>query len=647
MSKNRQGKKAPGKTGWLHRLFLNGATPGRIPYWVFIAPLLACAAAISFFQSCSHDLWWHLETGEWISRQHTIPHADPFSHTAAGAPWIAHEWLFGLLAYSTFKLIGLTGLITLKAWIIAGLLALTAWAAHVRGAAGGMTLMVLAGAFVISRQRFDERPELISLGIAVSFLLIFEYSRIRGRWFILLPCLQMLWVNLHGGTALLGWGLAAAFLLDRARELHHPGSAWHETIIQKELRGHLAAFAGVIAFSFANPYTARALTYGVLRAQSPLRIEEFQSLAARMRLGPDIAVTTLIVFALLLVAFFLWRPRQVRVFEWLLLPALMILCISFFRFRSLFAILLAPSLARHLSQGKLLSRLRWWLPALASLMLLVQIAVSDVNSYGYRFGAGIHSGILPVEAAEFIKTSGLTGRMFNEYEFGGYLIWCLAPEFKVFIDGREDVYVQPGVAAAYANRFRSAGSWQDLTAKYGIDFAIVKYPVTPPASPGLSLEAIAFPRSDWALVYVDDLAVIYVRRNGKNVEMIRNKEIKAVQPLQLSSYLDEILKDPEKQQQFLTEMDAGLRIHPDSFRSHFLMGIFAIKRGSQYLAQAVQEFQRTIAINPEYVPAHLNLGAVYRRLGQTKDAKKAYRRALKLQENAAVRRELELLEAMR
>ena len=157
--------------------------------------------------------------------------------------------------------------------------------------------------------------------------------------------------------------------------------------------------------SFANPNTFRALTYGLLRAKSPLRIEEFESLGTRMGLGADLAITMFIAYAVLVAGLFVLRPRSVRMYEWLLFPLLLVLAATFFRFRSLFVFLLAPSLAWHLSQEKRLSRIRWWLPALASVVLLLRVVAIERDSYGYRFGAGAHTGILPVEAAEFIKTA--------------------------------------------------------------------------------------------------------------------------------------------------------------------------------------------------------------------------------------------------
>ena len=462
MSKPQKKAQALPDRGW-RRVFLGADAGEGVPFWLLVAPLLVFVAVISFCHTGSTDLWWHLKTGEWIWEQHSIPRTDPFSYSAAGQPWITHEWLFGLFAFLVYRAAGLAGLIGVKALLVAGLFALAAWTAHARGASSGTTVMVLAACYAVARLRFTERPEMLSVPIAVAFLLIYELSRKRPRLLLLLPLLQLLWVNLHGGTALLGWFLAGAFVLDQARQPRDPDSP-RQLLFRKELIWHLCALAGVIAVSFANPNGFEALSYGLLRAKSPLSIKEFESLATRIGLGMDLAILVFIAYAVLAIVLFVLRYRSVRIYEWLLLPALLILAAAFFRFRSLFVFLLAPSLAWHLSQVKYLRRIRWWLPALAAMMLLLRIVAIERGPYTYRFGAGAHPGILPVEAAGFIRESGLSGRMFNSYNFGGYLIWGLGPQYPVFIDGREDVYVGPGVVGQYLDCFRSREQWQKLVA---------------------------------------------------------------------------------------------------------------------------------------------------------------------------------------
>jgi len=233
--------------------------------------------------------------------------------------------------------------------------------------------------------------------------------------------------------------------------------------------------------------------------------------------------------------------------------------------------------------------------------------------------------------------------MFNSYGLGGYLVWSLWPEHKVFIDGREDVYLAPGVLREYVHCFDSRESWQALEKKYGFDFAVVRYPEAPPQAPEKSLEILAFPREEWSLVYFDDIVAIYARRSGANSRVAAAREIKTVQPMQASGYLDAIVKDPERTRAFLEELRANRAQHPNSFRSHFLMGMFAVKRGPEHLREAVQEFERTVVLNPDFAPAHINLGGLYLHLGRIGDAERAFEKALALEESDLAREQLRRL----
>jgi hypothetical protein len=612
-----------------------------------MAALVAFVLVISFCNIRSLDLWWHLKTGEWIWQQHRIAHVDPFSHTAGDQPWVSHEWLFGLLSYLAYVTGGITGLVSAKAVLIAALFVLVALTARTRGASPGMIFLVLAACYAISRFRFTERPELFSTSFAASFILAHEISRRSGWLLMALPAVQLLWVNIHGGTALLGWALAGTILLDRAWELHQQGVPANKIPGHPGLRRHLISAAGVLALSFANPHGVKALFYGLLRTESPLDNKEFQSLAEIARSGVDLSVVLFVLFAALLIAFGFTRPQGFKFYEWVLFPVLLLLTVVFFRFRPLFVFLLAPSLAFQASRVQWLARWRWWIPALAGVLLLARVTVLEREAYFYRFGAAVHRGVFPVEATNFVKQAGLSGKMFNTYGIGGYLIWGLWPDWKVFIDGREDVYLRAGVLEDYLTGFADRQRWQALVTKYGIDFALVRYPESAAPAPDRSMETVGFGRQEWALIYFDDVVVIYVRRNGKNDGVIQRYEIHTVQPLQLSSYLDPIVKDPEKLRAFLDEMNANLREHSASFRSHFTLGMLAVKRGPAFLGEALQEFHKVVELNPDFAPAYVNLGSIYLHLGRRGEAEAALKKALALEENPVALEQMKLLGKMR
>jgi len=146
--------------------------------------------------------------------------------------------------------------------------------------------------------------------------------------------------------------------------------------------------------------------------------------------------------------------------------------------------------------------------ALLNLLLLVLLLIAA----GARIGLALVSlrepatwgRSLPLGAAAYLTRSELPGKMFNTYNWGGYLIWSLYPETPVFVDGRTDLYALNGrVLDDYVQIHLVRLGWQDLLASYGIGHA-----VTEREGPlGLMLAQT----EGWELVYQDDLAVIYER----------------------------------------------------------------------------------------------------------------------------------------
>src|SRR5256714_9473133 len=65
------------------------------------------------------DLWWHLASGRVIIATGTIPHVDLYSFSAAGQPWVMHEWLADLMMYLLYQLGGLPLLVAIFAGVVA------------------------------------------------------------------------------------------------------------------------------------------------------------------------------------------------------------------------------------------------------------------------------------------------------------------------------------------------------------------------------------------------------------------------------------------------------------------------------------------------------------------------------------------------
>ena len=80
----------------------------------------------------------------------------------------------------------------------------------------------------------------------------------------------------------------------------------------------------------------------------------------------------------------------------------------------------------------------------------------------------------PVGAVQYLRQHPQPTGMFNDYSYGGYLIWQLGPQHKVFIDGRADLYEYSGVFQDYAHISNLESNALSLLGKYNIESCLIK-----------------------------------------------------------------------------------------------------------------------------------------------------------------------------
>jgi hypothetical protein len=169
--------------------------------------------------------------------------------------------------------------------------------------------------------------------------------------------------------------------------------------------------------------------------------------------------------------------------------------------------------------------------------LLVLTLWVFTSSFPFERGIGISSGF-PERITDFVVKNNLKGHMLNSYGFGGYLIWKLFPERKIFIDGRNEVYL-PLLKTIVASRTDSR-RWKKLLDDFEIEYAVLNYVDDLEKVTMLDLNHQAtvvympfssthFPRIRWSLVYFDDTGMILVKRNGQN-QNLTALEYSAVYP---------------------------------------------------------------------------------------------------------------------
>lgn len=496
-----------------------------------VAILFVALFAMAVRAPTDTDTWWHLRAGQVTLESGHILRTDLFSYTRYGSPWINHSWLSQIVLYWLFDNFSYAGLGLWMAAVVAFAF-LFVYLQMEGDPFSRAFILVLAAA--TSATIWVARPQLFSflLTAVVTYLLyLFKWQGVNRLW--LLPPIFVLWANLHAGYAL-GFMVLVAFVAgevfnrlwllgERAGRQRSGGEENAPPLLRPSApllswRG-IGLIVGVAVLSAAllalNPYGARMWTYyldtvGIGALQD--FIQEWQS--------PD------------------FHPLYTQPFIWLLLATLAAMGLSgrrvdgtdlalvgAFTYASLlagrnfgpFALVTAPALSRHVAA--LLNRLGWGgrlrsvrrssvvrgAVNLALLLIVVGLAAVKVwTPLTAAFNERELRESLPVDAAAWILENRPPGEMFNPYNWGGYLIWALYPHYRVFADGRTDLYGDAFLRQYLEVQLGRPG-FQETLAEYGVDF-VLTYP-----DDALSLRLACV--GGWEEVYRDDVAVIWVRED--------------------------------------------------------------------------------------------------------------------------------------
>ena len=446
------------------------------------------------------DMWWHLKTGQVIWTSHTIPTTDIFSYTTNHHAWVPHEWLSQTLIYAAYRFGGYSGLMLWLCFFTAILL--------IAGYAlcslySGNAKVGFLGALVIwfcSTGGLAIRPQMIGYLLLIVELLVLHLGRTRNpRWFFWLPPLFAVWVNCHGsfflGFCLLGLFLFSSFFDFRMGSL--TSVRW-----PAEHRRKLAWALGLSgAALFLNPVGIRQVLYPLntlLHQHIVLsQVEEWLPLQLSDPRGIGFLAVLGCIFLLLVV-----RRPELFWDELLLLAVGVELAGSHRRMIFVFGIMAAPVLSRLLStlwDGYDAERDR---PLPNAVLIAISLLVVI---WGFPSRQNLVQQVddgNPVKAAEFIKSNHFSGRMLNEYNYGGYLIWAV-PEHPVFVDQRNDVFEWTGVLAEFGRWAMLQDNPNTLLDKYRVRFCLLAR--TSPMAQVLPL------LPNWKSVYSDNMSTIFVR----------------------------------------------------------------------------------------------------------------------------------------
>lgn len=443
------------------------------------------------------DIWWHLAAGKHVLAS-GVPKHDIFSHTVAGERWIDHEWLSQVLFYYFFDRFGMKSLLVLEALCVAASFVLLYKRSALLAGRGAAVAGTVAGYWLFAGHSLTEsaRPYMFTLFFVALFLYVLDWHvKNGGRRVWALPVLALVWANLHGGF-IIGVLLLAIYALGSALSKDYAAA-----------RKLASVTLASIAASVLNPNTYELLLYPLQYARYSVHtrfISEWQS--------PTFHTFGMYEGALLAIILVLAvYKKPVNATDLLLLLVFTHFSLFAARNISLFAIVCIPIIVKYAERAAsdsytgLPDRTRdgltgTFLPAFAYSFFLLG---SLTFAYSYPLDKVLHGNPecgLPAGAVGFIDDSDMEGNMFNYYRWGGYVIWKLYPEHRVFIDGRADLYGD--FIADYARVVRLEPGWDVVLDEYDVRFVLV--PADEPLAEMLS-------EKGWRVAYEDSVSVVLKR----------------------------------------------------------------------------------------------------------------------------------------
>jgi len=517
---------------------------------VFIITMMAVMAMAARF-SIDADTWWHLRAGRWIWENKEVPQVDPFSYTRRGEPWRYPGWMMQIILYGIYAVFSAGGLNIITALFVTATFFLL-WKTISGNYFLKAFVVILAAA--TSGVYWAARPYLITFLFSSLYLFILEKRRTfwgtaldgnkRKYDLWILGGVMVLWANSHGGFAvgfilvgIYGVGMTFQVGIDNLySHYRHQFFKWSNYVSgqagekpnqlnpkrSEYMQGDIKRWKWfwklglILIFAVClNPYGPEMLMYPfktvgidtlvqyIEEWQSPnfhqARVQPFLLLLFLTFGAVGSSKKRLTLTDFLLVSVFgvlsLMAARNIALFS---LPASLVLT----RYGVTLADVFSSEAAwlntdkRNRNQRALKNLLNWAILLLIAGVVIYKISLIVPADKNMQYV----SKTFPDSAVNIIKENEYEGRLFNTYNWGGYLIWSL-PEYPVFVDGRTDLYGDE-VVTQWVTVVRGDENWQDILDQWEVNVALIE-----PHRPLVD----KLKNAGWSLEYEDQKAVVLIR----------------------------------------------------------------------------------------------------------------------------------------
>lgn len=564
------------------------------------------------------DIWFHVKSGEIIAKMGII-HYDVFSYNTQGREWFPYEWLYQITVYfiqQTFSFEAIkyvtAVVVTLQIWVFYRILKKL------------LNLNILLSLFTVFFfyvsvfEYYNARPHVVAYTFLLInlYLILLYYFRKKNLLALTLP-ITLMWANMHG-SIFLDVGLFVGYIFICL--VHYFFSKSHDWI---EKAKKLSFYGSVTAILTILPplgilqykllwifFQKRQIIARFVDEWTPLSTNPIGFWIYTCILSLILAYTILIII----------KKRAWRQALWLI-PLLPFVFLAYTASRNVF--LGNISLTIILGWNLTFLKFKNYSKKVKTIIISLFIVALVANVWLLNQKDRKEKLYYPVKATQFIKKFNLRGNMFNEYGYGGFLLYELYPEHKVFFDGRTDVYLCceiPDSLDVAINKYFPDDKYQKylytkIWDKYKISYVLIR---TEKHTLLRKIARVLSQDSQWALVYWDDYTQIFVRKDGKN-----NDIIKKFGAIYATPYLRNPFEKDKLEQAYLEylRMDKVAK----SARTSNAIGYILLTKNS--IGEAQNRFNEATKLDPSFESPYMNLAEIAAKNGDYHTAIDLYKKA--------------------
>lgn len=463
------------------------------------------------------DLGRHLKNGEIFFQKFQIPDTNLYSYTYPEQSFVNHHWGSGVIFYLVYSVFGFAGISIF--FIIISLVTFAVFF-HVAWQKSFWAVAIWAViSLPVMASRVEIRPEVFSYLLAGIFFWIlwnYQQDKIPKKALFLLPILTVLWVNLHiyfflGGVFIL------IFLLENTwQKLVYKNK---EALLKIKSLGIVFLLLGVAVLINPNGITGALYPlkifedygYRLFENQSVFFIEKLFSYP------PELYFKILFGISFLSWIFVFFRVVKKKAqfnlglfLLWVFFAYLSWRAVRNFTIFGYFAFAISSINFADLSAVEIPSRYKKYAPVFLFIFVLAGITSLNPEFWKTRqnIGFGLQKGVQ--DGAEYFKNRGLRGPIFNNYDVGGYLVYNLYPQERVFVDNRPEAYPASFFQETYVPMQENEEKWQEINKKYNFQTIFFwRNDLTPWGQKFLSQRVVD---PTWTMVFADSYHLIFTKK---------------------------------------------------------------------------------------------------------------------------------------